>query len=123
MEEEIQVPIYLLTGFLESGKTSFLKFTLSQDYFAIPEKTLLIVCEEGEEVYEQKLLEHANTVLEVVESKEELTVQRLAAMDICYSPGRHVAHEYTGKYALSRRMGDCAADYHSGCQHVWCIFK
>ena len=88
MEEEIQVPIYLLTGFLESGKTSLLKFTLEQDYFAIPEKTLLIVCEEGEETYEQKLLDHANTVLEVVESKEELTVQRLAAMDICYSPGR-----------------------------------
>ena len=100
MEEEIQVPVYLLTGFLESGKTSFLKFTLSQDYFAIPEKTLLIVCEEGEEVYEQKLLEHANTVLEVVESKEELTVQRLAAMDICYSPGR-VLIEYNGMWPMS----------------------
>ncbi len=28
--EEIKVPIYLMTGFLESGKTSFLSFTLSR---------------------------------------------------------------------------------------------
>ena len=33
--DEITVPIYLLTGFLESGKTSFLDFTLQQDYFYI----------------------------------------------------------------------------------------
>ena len=33
--DEIRVPIYLMTGFLESGKTSFLNFTLQQDYFQI----------------------------------------------------------------------------------------
>ena len=38
------VPVYLITGFLESGKTQFLDFTIQQDYFQIPEKTLLIVC-------------------------------------------------------------------------------
>ena len=38
--EEIKVPIYLMTGFLESGKTSFLNFTLQQDYFHIDGKTL-----------------------------------------------------------------------------------
>ena len=47
--DEITVPIYLITGFLESGKTSFLSFTLQQDYFQIDGKTLLILCEEGEE--------------------------------------------------------------------------
>ena len=50
--EEIRVPIYLITGFLESGKTSFLNFTLQQDYFYIDGKTLLILCEEGEEEYD-----------------------------------------------------------------------
>ena len=29
--DEITVPIYLLTGFLESGKTSFLDFTMQQE--------------------------------------------------------------------------------------------
>ena len=51
--DEITVPIYLITGFLESGKTSFLSFTLQQDYFRTEGKTLLILCEEGEEEYDE----------------------------------------------------------------------
>ena len=35
MMDDIRVPIYLVTGFLESGKTTFLDFTLQQEYFAI----------------------------------------------------------------------------------------
>ena len=54
--DEFKVPIYLMTGFLESGKTSFLNFTLAQDYFQIDEPTLLILCEEGEEEYDKKVL-------------------------------------------------------------------
>ena len=45
------VPVYLITGFLESGKTQFLDFTIHQSYFQIPDKTLLILCEEGENEY------------------------------------------------------------------------
>lgn len=99
MEEEILVPIYLITGFLDSGKTSFLKFTLEQDYFAIPERTLLILCEEGEEEYETELLEEANTVVEVIQKKEDFTPERLAAMDIAYCPGR-VLIEYNGMWLV-----------------------
>ena len=36
--EDIKVPIYLITGFLESGKTTFLDFTLQQEYFPLMEK-------------------------------------------------------------------------------------
>ena len=43
MMDDIRVPIYLVTGFLESGKTTFLDFTLQQEYFAIDGKTLLIL--------------------------------------------------------------------------------
>ena len=52
--DEIKVPIYLMTGFLESGKTSFLSFTIQQDYFHTDGKTLLILCEEGEEEYNRQ---------------------------------------------------------------------
>lgn len=31
------VMVYLMTGFLDSGKTQFLTFTLEQDYFQIQE--------------------------------------------------------------------------------------
>ena len=49
MEDDVRVPVYLVNGFLESGKSSFLRFTVSQEYFDIDEPTLLILCEEGEE--------------------------------------------------------------------------
>ena len=45
---EPDVMVYLMTGFLDSGKSQFLKFTLTQDYFQIDGTTLLILCEEGE---------------------------------------------------------------------------
>ena len=63
--DEITVPIYLITGFLESGKTSFLSFTLQQDYFRTEGKTLLILCEEGEEEYDEEALAKDNVVIEV----------------------------------------------------------
>ena len=59
--DEIAIPIYLMAGFLESGKTSFLNFTLDQDYFQIDEPTLLILCEEGEVELDKKALKKSNT--------------------------------------------------------------
>lgn len=99
--DEIQIPVYLITGFLESGKTSFLKFTLQQDYFASPEKTLVILCEEGEEEYEPELLENANAVLEVIEDEEDLTPERLKALADAHDPGR-VLVEYNGMWLVSK---------------------
>ena len=54
--DEIEIPIYLITGFLESGKTTFINFTVAQDYFQIDEPTLLITTEEGEVEYDEKEL-------------------------------------------------------------------
>ena len=98
--DDIRVPIYLVTGFLESGKTTFLDFTLQQDYFAIDGKTLLILCEEGEEEYDMDKLKLTNTVIEVIEDEEDLTPQRLAAMDIIHQPER-VVIEYNGMWLVS----------------------
>ena len=99
--EEIKVPIYLITGFLESGKTSFLSFTLQQDYFQVEGKTLLVLCEEGEEEYDEEALKKSNTVVEVIDSEEELTPERLAAMDILHQPER-VIIEYNGMWLVSK---------------------
>ena len=40
--------VYLFTGFLESGKSSFIQDTLLEQGFGEDEKTLIIACEEGE---------------------------------------------------------------------------
>ena len=44
-------PVYVINGFLESGKTEFIAYTLEQPYFQVKGKTLLILCEEGESEY------------------------------------------------------------------------
>ncbi len=37
-------PVYIINGFLESGKTEFISYTLSQPYFQTRGTTLLILC-------------------------------------------------------------------------------
>lgn len=83
-----EVPIYLITGFLESGKTNFLNFTIQQEYFQIPEKTLLLVCEEGEDEYDEKVLAKCNTVMEIIEEPEDFTFETLKMLDKKHKPER-----------------------------------
>ena len=47
------MPVYLFTGFLESGKTSFIDETLADKRFNNGQRTLLLVCEEGEAEYDE----------------------------------------------------------------------
>ena len=73
----IKIPVYMINGFLESGKTDFISFTISQDYFRTGERTLLVLCEEGEQEYDPKTLKRTNTILEVIEDEEDFTVDAL----------------------------------------------
>ena len=45
------IPVYLIAGFLDGGKTEFINGIL-EDGFAREDKTLLLCCEEGEEEYD-----------------------------------------------------------------------
>ena len=47
-----EMPVYLFTGFLDSGKTTFIQETLEDERFNAGEKTLVLLCEEGIEEYE-----------------------------------------------------------------------
>ena len=85
---EIEIPIYLITGFLESGKTTFLNFTVRQDYFRIEAPTLLITTEEGEEEYDKRDLLRYNTILEVVDEEENFTYETLRALQRKHQPER-----------------------------------
>ena len=98
--EEPNVMVYLMTGFLDSGKTQFLNFTLKQDYFQIDGKTLLILCEEGEEEYDPMEMLKYGVVIERVEDQEDLTEEWLAEMDKKHEPERVVV-EYNGMWKVS----------------------
>ena len=70
MVDDARVVVYLMTGFLESGKTSFLKQTIDKQYFKIDGTTVIILCEEGEEEYEEDLLARAKAKIVTVEDPE-----------------------------------------------------
>lgn len=89
--------VYMINGFLESGKSEFIRYTLEQPYFQIREKTLLILCEEGEVEFDEKLLKKSRTVLEVIEEEEDFTPENLLALEKKHKPERIII-EYNGMW-------------------------
>lgn len=92
-----EIPVFLINGFLEAGKTSFIAYTLGEDYFHIDGNTLLIVCEEGETEYDPKLLKREKTHMVVAESREILTKEYLAQLGHMTKAER-VLIEYNGMW-------------------------
>ena len=90
-------PVYMINGFLESGKTEFITFPLGQSYFQIKGKTLLILCEEGEIEYDEALLAKSRTVIEMIEDEEEFTPSHLTELEKKHKPDRIII-EYNGMW-------------------------
>lgn len=90
-------PVYVINGFLESGKTEFITFTLGQPYFQIKGKTLLILCEEGENEYDDGLLSKSRTEVEVIEEEEDFTPTHLVELEKKHKPDRIII-EYNGMW-------------------------
>lgn len=95
----MEIPVYLITGFLESGKTSFIKETLSDKEFNDVGKTLLIVFEEGVEEYEKGFIDKNRIILVTVNETEEITGNFLMECHQRYKPDR-VMIEYNGVWKL-----------------------
>ena len=102
MKERIptETPVYMFLGFLESGKTKFIQETLEDPRFATGERTLLLVCEEGEEEYETIKFANAESVdVVVLEDKEQLNELYLTELQLKYGAERVVV-EYNGTWML-----------------------
>ncbi len=91
------IPVYVINGFLDSGKTEFITYTLGQPYFQTRSTTLLVVCEEGENEYDERLLKKSRTVMEVIEDEEEFTSQNLINLEKKHKPSRIII-EYNGMW-------------------------
>lgn len=90
-------PVYIINGFLESGKTEFITYTLDQPYFQIKGKTLIVLCEEGEIEYEESLLAKSRAVVEVIEDEEAFTPSNLIELEKKHKPERIII-EYNGMW-------------------------
>jgi G3E family GTPase len=91
--------IDVITGFLESGKTTFIKEIIQKDCFMEYEKSVLIVCEEGFEEYNQKALEKQKIKTVMVEDNSELSEQLFANIKQTYSPD-YILVEYNGTWNI-----------------------
>ena len=96
-----KMPLFLINGFLEAGKTQFIKYTISQDYFQTEGNTVLLVCEEGEEEYDTGLLEKTHTIKIQVDSFDELTPAYFANLEKVYHPER-VLMEWNGMWDIQQ---------------------
>ena len=92
----MDIPVYLVAGFLDAGKTDFINGIL-EDGFAAKDKTLLLCCEEGELEYNEKFLRNVTVV--TVEEQEQLTCSFLKECEKKYRP-KQVLIEYNGMWMM-----------------------
>ncbi len=86
----VQIPVYVFTGFLDSGKTKFIQETLEDPRFNAGERTLLLVFEEGEEEYDFSAYPSKNVYMEVLD-QQTVTSGELKALAKKYKAQRVVA--------------------------------
>ena len=93
----MDIPVYLVVGFLDGGKTNFINGIL-EDGFARKDRTLLLCCEEGDEEYTEKFLKNVTVV--TVEDQAQLTCSFLKECEKKYRP-RQILIEYNGMWPLT----------------------
>ena len=93
-------PVYICTGFLDSGKTTFIKDTLMKQEWIEEGPTLLLQCEEGEEEYSEKYLDENGLFLFNIEEREKLNKTFFENCEKIYHPVQ-VIIEYNGMWLVS----------------------
>lgn len=96
----LEVPVFIINGFLESGKTTLIKNIINQDSEVQKVDTLLICCEQGETEYDEEFLKENKVRIEYIESEEDLTKEFLEKVDKEFEPAR-VVIEYNSFFKLS----------------------
>ena len=96
----MEIPVYLFSGFMDSGKSSLIRETLIEGDFSENGNTLLILCEDGEVEFDEEELLKANTKLAMIEDEEEFTKEKLEGFGKAYRPDQ-VFIEYNGTWQMS----------------------
>ena len=91
------IPVFLITGFLEGGKTNFIKEIFNDPEFVDGENIIIISCENGIEEYEEVFLTEKNVTLVNISSKEEITESFLKECNKEYKPTKVIV-EYNGMW-------------------------
>ena len=98
-----EIPVYLFLGQLESGKTTFIQETMNDPKFDSGDKTLLLICEEGEVEYRPEEFAFGGVTVDTIDSQADLTPDVLEEKAKKSGAGR-VLIEYNGMWPLSALM-------------------
>ena len=109
----MEIPVYLFTGLLESGKTTLIQEVSKEEGFLEPGTTLLIQCEEGEEEFSEEFLREYRIVLISSEEQEELNELFWKRCERDYRPAQIIV-EYNGMWEMDALFG-------SGIPEEWFI--
>jgi len=101
MPTQQDIPVYLFTGFLESGKTQFVNESVVSDQgFVNGDSILLLVCEEGIEEYDEEALEKKNIHVEKLEQEIDCSTRILQGL-LDKHKAQRVLVEYNGMWMLN----------------------
>ena len=95
-----EIPVYLFTGFMDSGKTTLIKETLFENDFGGDNRTVIIVCEDGDEEYDEAKLNTINAKVAMIEEQEDFTTETLQKIQETYKP-EQIFIEYNGTWDIA----------------------
>ena len=109
----MDIPVYLIAGFLDAGKTNVINGVL-EDGFAREDRTLLICCEEGEEEYDPSMFAAPNIYTERIEEESQLKPDYLKSL-LKKHRCSYVMVEYNGMWLLD--------DLYNNMPEGWVIYQ
>lgn len=95
-----EIPVYLFTGFMDSGKTSLIAETLFENEFGRDARTLVILCEDGDVELDEDKLAAIDASLVMIDDVSRITRETLHALNEQYHPDQ-VFIEYNGTWELA----------------------
>ena len=110
----MEIPVYLFTGFLDAGKTTFIQSTMEDPRFNKGERTLWLLCEEGECEPDPMRFSGKNVFIETVDSPQTLSESFLTSLQKKHRAQRVVV-EYNGMWLLQ--------DLYSAMPKNWVIYQ
>lgn len=96
-----EISVYMFLGFLDGGKTKFIQETLEDPRMENGERTMLLVCEEGEEEYDCSSFKVKGVKVEYLEGAEELNERTLTYL-AQKNGAQRVVVEYNGTWLLQQ---------------------
>lgn len=95
----MEMPVYLFTGLLDSGKTTLVQEVCGEEGFLEPGTTVLVQCEEGETPFTEEFLKEYDIVLIEIEDQDQLNELFWKRCERDYNPSQ-IMVEYNGMWEM-----------------------